>query len=284
MDLSGKWYVETIFPDLLAMLQVQNIIYSGRTAYQNVEVLESDLFWPQLGAGRQDPVPPSGTNISTTSPWSIPPCCRIPTPAPCLSAGGGEGGTLREALSHRSVERVVMIDLDQEVVELCRTYLPSHHQGSFDDPRVELLHQDAREYLANSRETFDVMVMDLVDPLEGGTCLPSLHDGILRHHQGEAWPAGSYGHPVRSIGAAQLPGVLHHHSQYHCRHLQLGGPLPGPRSGLPDPVELRDCLRLSRFPASVKTRLMGWLPTASTRSCGSTTPRPTAACSPCPSS
>ena len=47
--------------------------------------------------------------------------------------------------------------------------LAQHHQGSFDDPRVELRHQDAREYLAACRETFDVMIMDLVDPIEGGT-------------------------------------------------------------------------------------------------------------------
>jgi spermidine synthase len=84
-------------------------------------------------------------------------------------AGGGEGATLREVLAHKSVEKVIMLDLDSEVVDICRRYLPNHHQGSFDDPRVELGHQDAREYLSNSTRTFDVMIMDLVDPLEAGT-------------------------------------------------------------------------------------------------------------------
>jgi spermidine synthase len=168
MDLSGKWYLETIFPDLLAMLQVQNVIYSGRTAYQNVEVLESNLFGRSLVLDGKTQSTERDEHIYHES-LVHPAMLSHPNPRSVFIGGGGEGGTLREALSHRSVERVVMIDLDQEVVELCRTYLPSHHQGSFDDPRVELLHQDAREYLANSRETFDVMVMDLVDPLEGGT-------------------------------------------------------------------------------------------------------------------
>jgi len=66
------------------------------------------------------------------------------------------------------------------VVELCRRYLPQHHQGSFDDPRVELLHQDAREYLAASSETFDVMIMDLVDPIEGGTAYLLYTDEFYR--------------------------------------------------------------------------------------------------------
>ena len=76
---------------------------------------------------------------------------------------------MRETLAHRSVERVVMLDLDPEVVELCRRFLPQHHQGSFDDPRLDLRHEDARAFLENTQESFDVMIMDLVDPLEGGT-------------------------------------------------------------------------------------------------------------------
>ena len=168
-----------------------------------------------------------------------------PNPRTVFIGGGGEGGTLREALSHRSVERAVMIDLDREVVELCRTYLPRHHQGSFDDPRVELLHQDAREYLANSRETFDVMVMDLVDPLEGGTAYllyTTEYYDIIKARLG---PQGVMVTQSGPSGLLSYQEWLHHHSQHPCRHLQVGGPLPGPRSGLPDPVELCDCLRLS---------------------------------------
>ncbi|CAI8031258.1 Polyamine aminopropyltransferase [Geodia barretti] len=91
-----------------------------------------------------------------------------PDPRHVFIGGGGEGGTLREILAHRSVEHVVMVDLDQQVVDLCREHLPQHHQGAFDDPRAELVFGDAREYLENSSQQFDVMVMDLVDPLEGG--------------------------------------------------------------------------------------------------------------------
>jgi spermidine synthase len=61
-----------------------------------------------------------------------------------------------------------MLDLDREVVELCQRFLPHHSQGSFDDPRVTLIHEDARIYLSKTDEYFDVMIMDLVDPMEGG--------------------------------------------------------------------------------------------------------------------
>ena len=57
---------------------------------------------------------------------------------------------------------------DGEAVDVCRRFLPSMHQGAFEDKRVELLHLDAREYLANCGQSFDAIIIDLTDPLEGG--------------------------------------------------------------------------------------------------------------------
>ena len=167
-DISGKWFFETVFPELAVMLKVQQVHYSGKTAYQNVEVLESAIFGRSLVL--------DGKTQSTERDEHIyhealvhPPMLMHPNPRTVFIGGGGEGGTLREVLAHNSVERVVMVDLDAEVVELCRRYLPQHHQGSFDDSRVVLLHEDARAYLRDTDQQFDVMIMDLVDPLEGGT-------------------------------------------------------------------------------------------------------------------
>ncbi len=167
-EISGKWLLETVYPDLAVMLRVQQVLFSGRTAFQQVEVLESRLFGRSLVL--------DGKTQSTERDEHIyhqalvqPAMLLHPNPVSVFIGGGGEGGTLREALSHPTVQRAVMLDLDREVVELCRQHLPRHHQGSFDDPRVELLHQDARGYLENADEQFDVMIMDLVDPLEGGT-------------------------------------------------------------------------------------------------------------------
>jgi spermidine synthase len=167
MDISGKWYLETIFPDLAVMLRVRKVLYSGKTQFQNVEVLESKVYGRSLVL--------DGKTQSTERDEHIyhealvhPAMLMHPGPRTVFIGGGGEGGTLREVLAHWSVEKVVMLDLDREVVELCRRYLPQHHQGSFDDPRVELHHSDARAYLQDCDQRFDVMIMDLVDPMEGG--------------------------------------------------------------------------------------------------------------------
>ena len=168
MYASGKWYLETIFPDMTVMLQVEKVIYSGDTAYQKVEVLESNSFGRSLVLDGKTQSTERDEHIYHEALVHPAMVCH-PNPRAVFIGGGGEGATVREVLAHKPVDRVTMLDLDGEVVELCRRFLPQHHRGSFEDPRLKLLHRDAREYLSSSDETFDVMVMDLVDPLEAGT-------------------------------------------------------------------------------------------------------------------
>jgi spermidine synthase len=61
-----------------------------------------------------------------------------------------------------------MVDIDAAAVEACRRYLPAWHAGAFADPRVELVHADARQVLGDSREQFDAVIVDITDPLAGG--------------------------------------------------------------------------------------------------------------------
>src|SRR5258705_1324892 len=89
-------------------------------------------------------------------------------PRSALVIGGGEGATLREILRYPSVTRAVMVDIDQEVVDLCKTHLPEMHRGAFDDPRTEVRHEDARAYLEHTKDRFDLITVDLVEPLEDG--------------------------------------------------------------------------------------------------------------------
>ena len=167
MDASGKWHFEVVSLDLSMLYRIRDVVYTGQTPYQKVDILQSELFGRCLVL--------DGKTQSTEFDEHIYHECLVhpalmshPDPKSVFIGGGGEGTTLREVLAHRSVEKVTMLDLDEEVVDLCRRFLPQHHQGSFEDPRVELLHQDARGYLAETSETFDLIVLDLVDPLEGG--------------------------------------------------------------------------------------------------------------------
>ncbi len=91
-----------------------------------------------------------------------------PEPKNILILGGGEGATLREVLKHPSVKRVVVVDIDEEFVNLCKKYLIKWHQGSFNDKRVEVVFADAKEYIRKTKAQFDVSIADLSDPVDEG--------------------------------------------------------------------------------------------------------------------
>ena len=78
--------------------------------------------------------------------------------------GGAEGATLREVLKHEP-DRVVMIDIDEELVDICRKHLAAWSQGAYEDPRVDLQFMDCRKFLEETRETFDAIIVDISDPL-----------------------------------------------------------------------------------------------------------------------
>ncbi len=85
-----------------------------------------------------------------------------------LILGGGEGATAREVLKWKTVECVLMVDIDGEVVEACKKHLEVMHQGCFDDPRLEVHIGDALDILDTTEEKWDVVISDLSDPIEEG--------------------------------------------------------------------------------------------------------------------
>lgn len=162
-----KWFREYITPNHIQASSIEEIIYKGKSKYQKVQLFRTGNFGRCLVLDGKIQSAESDEFVYHES-LVHPPLLTHPNPRNVFIAGGGEGATAREVLAHRTVERVVMIDIDQQVVELCKKHLPNHHMGAFDDKRLDLRFTDALAFLANSPETYDALVLDLPDPVEGG--------------------------------------------------------------------------------------------------------------------
>jgi spermidine synthase len=87
-------------------------------------------------------------------------------PRSILMLGGGDGAIAREVLKHEKVEQCVMVELDRNVVDLSKKHIPNCARPFLeDDPRLNIIYQDCIGYLKDNviPETFDVVIMDLVD-------------------------------------------------------------------------------------------------------------------------
>jgi len=115
--------------------------------YQRIEVWDT----PQLGRlftldGR--PMTSTGDEFIYHECMVHPAALAHPSPKTALVLGGGDGGAAQQLLRHPSIERIVVAELDAEVVRMTREYLPEVQGGAFDDPRVELVIGDAAHYVA----------------------------------------------------------------------------------------------------------------------------------------
>ncbi len=90
-----------------------------------------------------------------------------------LIVGGGDGGMLREVLRHEDVAQVTQVEIDAEVIEICREHLPNHSRGAFDDPRVDIVIDDGARYVGGTDVSYDVIISDSTDPVGPGEALYS---------------------------------------------------------------------------------------------------------------
>ncbi len=127
-----------------------------------------------------------------------------PDPKNVLILGGAEGATVREVLRWHSVERVVMVDIDGDVVQACREHLPEMHQNAFEDPRVELRIEDALDFLGNTTEQWDVIISDLTDPIESGPAYKLFTQEFFQTIRQVLSPQGNYVLQAGSIAPIEI--------------------------------------------------------------------------------
>jgi spermidine synthase len=88
-----------------------------------------------------------------------------PDPRRALVIGGGDGGSSEELLKHSTLEVVHMAELDPEVIEVAKAQFGKVHRGAFDDPRLKVTVGDGLAYLRETGARYDIVLMDLTDPV-----------------------------------------------------------------------------------------------------------------------
>lgn len=163
-----KWFLETTTSVEGHMHAIVRTIAAARTPFQEVEILETASYGKALVLDGR--IQSSQADEFVYHEGLVHPGMLLTErpPETALVIGGGEGATLREILRYPSIRRAVMVDIDAEVVELCKKHLPEMHRGAFDDRRSEFRAEDARGYLEQTSERFDFISIDLVEPLEHG--------------------------------------------------------------------------------------------------------------------
>ena len=140
------------------------IVYQEQTRYQKIVVTQwKEDYWLFINGS---------TQFSTYDeeryhePLVHPLMGLIKERKDILLLGGGDGLAAREILKYPDVENLTLVDLDPAMTRLARqdTIFLSINQGSLNDPRVRVVNQEAYQFIKNSGDLYDAVIIDLPDP------------------------------------------------------------------------------------------------------------------------
>jgi len=161
-----NWFQEKLYEHHKQMLSMDTVLYHWRTEFQDVLIFENAIFGKVLVLDGVVQLTERDNHIYHEM------IAHVPLMAhgfarDVLIIGGGDGGTLKEVLKH-PVRSATLVELDGEVIDLSRRYLPEVSEGAFDDPRANVLVMDGTRYIAETEGLFDVIIIDSTDPMGPG--------------------------------------------------------------------------------------------------------------------
>lgn len=182
------WYTEQHTPNVRFSIKVTDLLYTSHSGIQQIDVFESKEFGRFLTLDGLMMVTEKDEFIYHDMMVHVPMAVKRDAKK-ILVIGGGDGGTVRELTRYLAVETIDLVEIDEEVVRVCKKYLPQT-ACSLDDPRVNIFYEDGLRFVRSKINEYDLILVDSTDPFgpgEGlftrefyGNCHKALKaDGVL---------------------------------------------------------------------------------------------------------
>ncbi|MEW6380346.1 MAG: polyamine aminopropyltransferase [bacterium] len=161
------WYTEKHTENTGITIKVTDCLFQGRTRYQDIAILQTPHYGKILLLDGLVMVTERDEFVYHEMIAHVP-LLSHPDPRKILIIGGGDGGTVREALKHPGVEHIDLVEIDEMVIEKCKEYFPGLSQGLLSSPKVTIHVADGIQFVKDSRPEYDVIIIDSTDPIGPG--------------------------------------------------------------------------------------------------------------------
>ncbi|RKD23022.1 spermidine synthase [Ammoniphilus oxalaticus] len=174
--MAGFWFTEKQTDHFGITMRVNQTLHTEQTDFQKLDMVETEEFGNMLLL--------DGMVMTTQVDEFVyhemvahPILNTHPNPEAVLVVGGGDGGVLREIMKHDKVEKAVLVDIDGKVIEYSKKYLPEI-ACELDNPRVEVKVDDGFMHIINSKDMYDVIMVDSTEPV--GPAAPLFERGFYQ--------------------------------------------------------------------------------------------------------
>lgn len=203
-----QWYVEEFAPTEQHHHALEELLFSGRSEYQQIAIVRSPVFGKMLVIDGDTQSSQADERIYHET-LVHPALAAASDRKEVLIVGGGEGATLREVLRSPDVTRCTMVDIDAMVLELSKRYLGEWSEGAFDDPRARVIVGDALQFMRSDGARYGAIVSDLTEPLQDSPSNPLFNDDVFALIKSRLLEGGVY--------VLQASTAAVHNSGLHCK-------------------------------------------------------------------
>lgn len=158
------WFTETDRDNLKIDYRIKEVIYSEKSPFQHIMILDSYDFGKMLVL--DDAVQTTALDgyiyneMIAHVPLNI-----HPNPKNVLIIGGGDCGAAREVTKYPEVEKIDMVEIDELVVKVCKEHL-QEVSGNLSDKRVNFIYEDGTVFVKKQKDyKYDVIIVDSSDPV-----------------------------------------------------------------------------------------------------------------------
>lgn len=194
------WFTEQHTDDVRFSIHIKEQLYSGKSYYQQIEVFDSYEFGRVLVLDGYIMLTEKDEYIYHEMMVHVPMACN-PDIRRVLVIGAGDGGTVRELCRYDSITQIDMVEIDEQVLKVCKEYLPQT-ACRLEDPRVHIYYEDGLKFVRRVEDTYDLIIVDSTDPFgpgEGlftkefyGNCFTALREHGILTNQHESTYYDSY--------------------------------------------------------------------------------------------
>ncbi len=187
------WFSEFHTPDVKHSIRVQRHLYSHKSEFQQIDIYDTPEFGKVLTLDGNVMLTERDEFIYDEMITHVPMAVH-PNVRDVLVIGAGDGGVVRELARYESIRRIDLVEMDEQVLDACRRYLPGN-ACRLDDDRVHIYFDNALRFIRRKHAQYDLIIVDSTDPFgpsEGyftrefyGICYNALRDdGIMVNQQG----------------------------------------------------------------------------------------------------
>ncbi len=158
------WITEEQSPDMKLSLRVSDVLLNVKSPYQDILLVDTGEYGRMMILDGAIQIT-ERDEFCYSEMMAHVALSSHPDPKRVLIVGGGDGGVLREVLRHKNVEKATLIDIDEDVINASKRFLPTI-SAALEDPRADVKPMDAMVYIKAAKEEFDIAIVDSTDPVE----------------------------------------------------------------------------------------------------------------------